>query len=358
MNKDKNESVLNSNNGSYPEEIVGKYLMESPVYGNKKLNSTQNQQRKKKKVLKTIRLHKLSASRRRQCPSNTSYQTTHTSHTGTQSNRSNVNSLLINDHILRIKKLENKLTEAHMKARELIVENRLLKTFEKRHENALSMYEGKQAKLPQVIKSYEDEIRTLKSQMRHIKIAFKEMENRYKTQNIELISLEKQYKHILGLSQNKQLIKKEKLSDQLEEAQSTIKKQDDKILNITKNLELQNKSHRYHINVEHIKIKELQNEIKRLEDENKNLRSYLDKLKNKNHSSRQSFTKGITEDSISINVLKPTPTIRDGQGDEIDESFYKTNVSISLKPESVYEDREENGRYSTKKTIKLIQLSR
>ncbi|CAI6358534.1 unnamed protein product [Macrosiphum euphorbiae] len=312
--------------------------MESPVFGNKKINSTQNQQRKKKKkVLKPIRLHTLSATRRRKCTSNTSYHTTYTSHTGTKSNRSNVNSLLINDNILRIKKLENKLAEAHTKARELIVENRLLKTFGKRHENALSMYEGKQAKLPQVIKSYEDEIRTLKNQIRHIKISFKEMENSYKSQNIELISLEKQYKHLLGLSQNKQLSKKEKLSDQLDEAQSTIKKQDDKILNIMKNLELQNKSHRYHINVEHIKLKELQHEVKRLEDENQNLRSNLDKLKNKNHSSRQSFTKGTTEDSISIvsRVSKPIPTTRDGQGDEIDESFYKTNGSISLKPESI-----------------------
>jgi lebercilin len=112
----------------------------------------------------------------------------------------------------------------------LIVENRLLKTLEKRQENALSMYEGKQAKLPQAIKSYEEEIRTLKSQIRQIKISFKEMENRYKSQNIELIALQKQYKHLLSLSQNKQLSKKENLSDQLEEAQNTIKKQDDKIL--------------------------------------------------------------------------------------------------------------------------------
>lgn len=49
--------------------------------------------------------------------SNTPYQTTYTSRTGTESNRSNVNSLLINDHILRIKKLENELTEARMKTR-------------------------------------------------------------------------------------------------------------------------------------------------------------------------------------------------------------------------------------------------
>uniref|UniRef100_A0A2H8TQJ4 Lebercilin-like protein n=2 Tax=Melanaphis sacchari TaxID=742174 RepID=A0A2H8TQJ4_9HEMI len=274
--------------------------MELPVFSNKKITSTQNQQRKKKKVLKPIRMHTLSATRRRQCVSNSPYLTTYTSNTGVRSNSSNVNNLLINDHILRIKKLENELIEAHMKTRELIVENRLLKTLGKRHENALSMYEGKQAKLPQTIKSYEEEIRTLKSQIRHIKISFKEMENRYKSQNIELITLQKQYKHLLGLSQNKELSKKENLSDKLEKAQSTIKKQDEKILNIIKKLELQNKSHRYHINVENNKIKELQHEVKRLEDENKNLKSCLDKLKNKSYSSRQSFTKGITEDSISI----------------------------------------------------------
>jgi len=70
-----------------------------------------------------------------------------------------------------------------------------------------------------------------------------------------------------------------------------------------KKLELQNKSHRYNINSKNTKIKELQNEIhevKHLVDENKNLRSCLDKLKNKSYGSRQNFTKGITKDSISI----------------------------------------------------------
>jgi len=43
----------------------------------------------------------------------------------------------------------------------------------------------------------------------------------------------------------------------------------------------------------------------------------------------------------------------------MDESFYKTNGSKSLTPESFHEDREENGRYSTKNyqinTIKQIK---
>ncbi|XP_027842998.2 CAP-Gly domain-containing linker protein 1-like [Aphis gossypii] len=356
MNKEQSESVLHSNDGSYSEEINGQYIMELPVFSNKKINSTQIQQHKKKKVLKPIRMHTLSANRRRQCVSNSPYLTTYTNCTGARSNSSNVNNLLINHHIIRIKKLENELIEAHMKTRELIVENRLLNTLIKRHENALSMYEGKQSKLPQEIKSYEEEVRTLKSQIRHIKISFKEMENRYKSQNIELITLQKQYKHLLGLSQNKQLSKKEKLSDQLEEALNTIKKQDDKILNIMKKLELQNKSHRYNINLKNTKIKELQHEIdevKHLEDENKNLRSCLDKLKNKSYISRQNFTKGITEDSISIKSRVLKPAIRDRQGSVTDESLNKTNGSISIKPETFHEDREKNSRYSIKNNKEL-----
>lgn len=104
-----------------------------------------------------------------------------------------------------------------------------MKTLEKRQENALSMYEGKQAKLPQIIKSYDEDIRTLQSQIRQMKIAYKEIENRYKSQSNELISLQKQYKHLLSLSKNKELSKREKLYDELEEAKNTIKQQDKKI---------------------------------------------------------------------------------------------------------------------------------
>lgn len=110
-----------------------------------------------------------------------------------------------------------------------MIENRLLKTLEKRHEKALSLYEGKQAKLPQVIKTYEEDIRMLQSRIRQIKISFNEMENRYKSQSTELMVIQKQYTHLLALSKNKQLRKREKLSDQLEEAQNIIKQQDNKI---------------------------------------------------------------------------------------------------------------------------------
>lgn len=105
----------------------------------------------------------------------------------------------------------------------------MLKTLEKRHENALSLYEGKQAKLPQVIKSYDDEINVLKNQIRQAKMSYKEMENRYKSQSTELLSIQKQHKHLLELSKDKQLSKREQLTDQLADAQNTIKQQYNKM---------------------------------------------------------------------------------------------------------------------------------
>lgn len=104
-----------------------------------------------------------------------------------------------------------------------------MKTLEKRHENALSMYEGKHAKLPQIMKSYEEDIRILQSRIHQMKISYTEMENRYKSQSTELLVLQKQHKHLLDLSKNKQLSKREKLSVQLEEAQNTIKQQHNEI---------------------------------------------------------------------------------------------------------------------------------
>lgn len=47
-------------------EIIDQYVMELPTFNDKKNNSAPNQQRKKK-VLKPIRTHTLSATRRRQC---------------------------------------------------------------------------------------------------------------------------------------------------------------------------------------------------------------------------------------------------------------------------------------------------
>jgi len=112
----------------------------------------------------------------------------------------------------------------------LTAENRLLKIQEQRYEHALSEHEGKQAKLPKIIKSYEEDIRTLKNRVRQMKTSFTEMENRYKSQTNELLILQKQHTHLLSLSKKEEHSKKNELHDRLEEAHNTIKQQQNEIL--------------------------------------------------------------------------------------------------------------------------------
>lgn len=97
---------------------------------------------------------------------------------------------------------------------------------EKRQENALSKYEGTHAQLPQVIKSYSEDIRSLQTRLRYMKTSYRELENRNRLINNELLDVQKQHKHLLDLTKNKQLGEREKLSNLLEEAENTIKKQE------------------------------------------------------------------------------------------------------------------------------------
>lgn len=65
-------------------------------------------------------------------------------------------------------------------------------------------------------------------------------------------------------------------------------------------MELQNKTHRTHINSENNKIKQLQYEKEQLKNKNNNLKLNLDKLKTNRYRVRKIFGQGITENSISI----------------------------------------------------------
>lgn len=49
--------------------------------------------------------------------SNSPYQTNYTNHTGSHSKTSNLNNLLNDEYTYKLKQLENKLVEAHMKIR-------------------------------------------------------------------------------------------------------------------------------------------------------------------------------------------------------------------------------------------------
>lgn len=61
-----------------------------------------------------------------------------------------------------------------------------------------------------------------------MKKTYQNLKNIYRTQTVELQAAQKQYKHLLDLTKNKQLGERKKLSNQLEQAEMTIKQQEQK----------------------------------------------------------------------------------------------------------------------------------
>lgn len=100
---------------------------------------------------------------------------------------------------------------------------------EKRQEHALLFYEGTEAKLPQIMKSLNDDIQVYKGRIKQMQSTYKELENRYRSQSTELSMMTKKHNHLLNLSKNKNLNEREKLQDQLKDAQNTISHQEKKI---------------------------------------------------------------------------------------------------------------------------------
>lgn len=111
----------------------------------------------------------------------------------------------------------------------MMSENRILKIMEKRQEKALSKYEGTHVKLPQIIKSYSEDIRSLQTRLHYMKSSYRELENKNQLISTKLLDVQKKHKHLLDLTKNKQLGEREKLSNQLEEAECIIKQQETKI---------------------------------------------------------------------------------------------------------------------------------
>jgi len=107
-----------------------------------------------------------------------------------------------------------------------MIENRVLKMTEKRQVKALAKYEGSHARLSQVIKSYSESIRSLRNRLRWMKKSFRQLENSYRTETSELLTIRKRHKHLLDLAENKQLGEWEQLSNQLKEAENTIELQE------------------------------------------------------------------------------------------------------------------------------------
>ncbi|XP_050542130.1 lebercilin-like [Daktulosphaira vitifoliae] len=313
--------LCRKNNNS--NETVCQYPVELPSQNSKNFTRAPKPQNKKK-IIKPLTNNKLSVTKR-QPNTNISRKTVLSKNTGNQTTVSRLKNVTRDNLIIKIQQLENENVEIQNKYQKLLTENRILKTMEKRQEHALLFYEGTEAKLPQIMKSLNDDIQVYKGRIKQMQSTYKELENRYRSQSTELSMMTKKHNHLLNLSKNKNLNEREKLQDQLKDAQNTISHQEKKIENLMKNLELQCKSYQHHIILEKNKNKELQKELIKMKSMNDNIN-----LKNNNFQNNtarlflknQTVTHSISHSPCAVKTM----TNNDLTEKEDNKSLYKINA--------------------------------
>ncbi|KAF6211614.1 hypothetical protein GE061_012127 [Apolygus lucorum] len=174
--------------------------------------------------------------------------------------------------LLRFKQMQNQISEMSLKINELLAENKILKTLQRRQDNALRKYEGSKEQLPQMIKSHNEEVRVINLKFKQLKIAHRDLENKLKQRDSELMNLREQHSHLLELSRNKHLCEREQLTKKLASLEQYSKEQNEKIVTLMRKLELQEKNFKHQLQIETQKHRDTQSQLLNARQINNSLR--------------------------------------------------------------------------------------
>ncbi|XP_050426232.1 GRIP1-associated protein 1-like isoform X2 [Adelges cooleyi] len=234
----------------------------------------------------------------------------------------------------------------------LKAENRQLKEWHRRYEQTILRYGDTSVTLQHIICTYKDDLRMMQKRTRELNSQLRQTRAINENLTSELAALQKEHKHLLDLSKNKQLEEREKLSNNLEESIGVIKELEKKSQSLSRALELQKKNHRERLVEETDRVKLLQSELKRMKDKYEKLYSEMEIFKYKSYGGRRSFVRGISTcspDNVTTKLVtitgarKELMSIRNAELCIGEESFEQQTTNVprkSIKPELKHEDSE------------------
>ncbi|XP_069668996.1 lebercilin [Periplaneta americana] len=193
-----------------------------------------------------------------------------------KSNMNGYSQKIMSAKLLRVKQLQNELTDAQFQLNELSTENRLLKTLQKRQDLALSKYESSKAELPQLIRSHNEEVRVLRAKVKQLRSQCREKDHKIKELDADLQSLRDQHRHLLKLSRERNLGDREQLTKQVEDLKEIIKDQDIRIQTLNRKVILETKNYKHQLSTEVARQKELQRDLNAALDKIAKLETLVD----------------------------------------------------------------------------------
>ncbi|XP_017862599.1 PREDICTED: lebercilin isoform X2 [Drosophila arizonae] len=158
---------------------------------------------------------------------------------------------------LRVKTFQNQLADAQAEISNLAHENRMLRTMHKRQSMALNKYENTGAELPQLLHSHAEELRVWQTKHRNVQAANKELEQKLKQKEQQILTLSDQNRHFSQLIRDKNLDERQKLQDKLRVLEQRLQEKDNDMKLMARKVQLESKNFRQQLLNEQKKCKEV-----------------------------------------------------------------------------------------------------
>ncbi|KAK5646012.1 hypothetical protein RI129_004476 [Pyrocoelia pectoralis] len=168
---------------------------------------------------------------------------------------------VLSARLLKLRSLQNKLNDANFHVAELQQENRALRNLQNRQDKALLKYEGTNADLPRLLKSYEEDIRILTTKIKGLRKSLKDVSEQLKSKDEELANVREQLRNLTALTKNKHLGERQMLSEQVEDLKDKLKRCDEQINLLNRKNLLESKNYKTKLNAEMLKNKQRQKEL-------------------------------------------------------------------------------------------------
>jgi chromosome segregation ATPase len=154
------------------------------------------------------------------------------SRTGTQSQEPKVDNAvqrMLSSKNLRINELKNQLEEFRNTLTEMKEENKLLKKTQKRQEKALNKFENEESDLPQLLQSHNNEVRTLRDQLRKTQEKYSRTDRYLRDAEDELDKTKNKLKKFKNLAEDNNLLERQELQRKVQQTEIDLEERDVKV---------------------------------------------------------------------------------------------------------------------------------
>jgi hypothetical protein len=200
------------------------------------------------------------------------------------------------DH--QIKQLQSDMRAAQNKICELLSENKLLQSLNKRNDVILNRFQNVEAELPTLLSHHNSEIKSLRERFQKLSIEHREQVREIRNKDAALQATKEQLVTLNKLVEDKGLKERQELARKLEEATDKISDLEQQHKTLSRQLILQKKSFKHQILREQKRYNDLQEELKianmkisTLENKLKSKEKFItDHLTRKEFHQRQNFS--------------------------------------------------------------------